>query len=176
MSKELEIARISDLPDVTITDGAPKLPLKKVHISKQTLEKYHDALNPRLSFGYRLRRFLSAQSEYGRIAKTVKDLILIFVPYGRQIDTLTDFVTERLIPKTDIHMTSKAETFLQKVVRFLKQKSTRRGVITIAALAGALFGLNIQADVLINSAVGIATGATAIVAGFYSIKDIFTDE
>ena len=129
MSKELEIARVAELPHVKVSDDSEiDFDLKLAHISKQTLDKYHDALNPRLSFGYRLRRFLSAQNEAGRIAKTVKDFALIFVPYGRQINTLTDFVTEQLTPKKNTNM--------NWIKNRLKEKSTWRGIVTVLTALG----------------------------------------
>lgn len=131
MSKEREIARVSDLPNVDVADDpAIDVDLKLAHISKKTLEKYHDALNPRLSFGYRLRRFLSAQNEAGRIAKIVKDFALIFVPYGRQINTLTDFVTQRLTPKTNTN------TNMNWIKNRLSEKSTWRGIVAVLSAIG----------------------------------------
>lgn len=94
----IDLEYIHDLPNVKASNlGEEDLELvidkKSLKISKEALEAYEDAINPKLPFGRRVKRFLTAQNKSGRIAKTVKDAILIFAPFGKQINTLTDMVS-----------------------------------------------------------------------------------
>lgn len=131
MSKQIEIARIKSLPTVRITKdgGISHKSLRRAEISHKTLERYHDALNPRLSIGYRIRQFLRAENEAGRIAKVIKDAALIFVPYGKKIDTLTGFVTQRLIKH-------ERGSNMNWILSRLKEKSTWRGIVAVLTAVG----------------------------------------
>lgn len=129
------IKPVQHIPKQQISNGAlPEVDLNamRVDLPKQTLQAYHDAMNPKLSFGMRLRRFLRAENEAGRIAKTIKDFALIFIPYGRKIETLSDFVTSRLEPQHKYNRGSD----MNWIINRLKEKSTWRGIIAVATALG----------------------------------------
>ena len=84
----------SDVDPIYFSDlyDAPDVDISKYNIKSSALEAYRDSLDIELSFWFRLRRFLTAQNEAGRIASVIKDFSLIFIPYGTQIKNLTDLI------------------------------------------------------------------------------------
>lgn len=73
---------------------------RKANLPPQAIQNYRKALDPNLPILYRIRKFLLAETQSGRITKVVKDAILFFV---------TEFVTETIEPKSP-------KTMLQKIL------------------------------------------------------------
>lgn len=72
--------------------------LQKIDLPKKTIENYERVFHKHRSFLDRLKSFLKAENQAGRWAKVIKDFALIFVPYGKQISTVTEFINQRLLP------------------------------------------------------------------------------
>lgn len=120
---------IHNIDNIYVSSEGEPVDLQGVTLSEETLLAYEDALDPDLPLGRRIRRFLTAQNGAGRWAKVIKDAFLIFVPYGRQINTITDFISDRLQPQ----QTSHNMTWLKNR---LKEKSTWRGIATVLTVLG----------------------------------------
>lgn len=78
-------------------DNFPDKMEKLVNLEKEVLEYYQTIITPSSSFWDRLRAFFSASNKAGRGAKAIKDFALLFTPYGKQIETVSEFITERFI-------------------------------------------------------------------------------
>lgn len=101
------IKPVEHINDVPTRDDAGKvkqashdwLAGRKVELDDETIKKYRRAYDPDMPVGYRLRQFLSAESEAGRTAKVIKDVFLSFVPWGKQVSNLSELVTDVIEPE-----------------------------------------------------------------------------
>lgn len=122
---------------------------------------------------------IAGRTDVGRIVGEGKDIAKYVLPYGEQIDALTDKVGElarnELQPNNEQMAQLKEGTF-NKIIRFLKQESTRRGVALVVGLAGGWLGFDINPEDLMTSIISGVTGASLIYASWKNIKDIFVDE
>jgi hypothetical protein len=158
---------MNDLEDVEIGK------LEKAEVSEEDIRKYEENFEKSSwkkfkAFG---KRVWNGNNKFGKYVGLGLDISESFAP--KWISSIRDIFQSKPKQKP---MTSKAETFLQTVLRFLKQKSTRRGAATLVAILGAIFGLDIDSEILMKSLIGIVTGASAIVAGVYGVLDVFRDE
>lgn len=126
-------------------NGAEPRPLTKKEISElavdlpeEVIRGYEKALNPKLPFLYRVRKFMAAESAAGRKAKIVKDAVLFFAPFGRQVSTASEFITGFIKPQSQ----SNPVSLMKWILNRLKEKSTWRGLVV--ALTG--LGLSLSAE------------------------------
>lgn len=106
--------------------------LQKIDLPKETIENYEKIFQSHRSFWERVQLFLKAENQAGRWAKVIKDFSLIFVPYGRQISTVTEFINQRLIPDAMAQSEKKTQKLLITNVII--------GVASAAILLGVLPG------------------------------------
>jgi len=104
-----------------------------VSVPTEAVEAYQDAINPELSLLHRIRRFLSAESKAGRKAKIIKDFGLIFVPYGRHINNITQLIGDLMA--SNEKQTSEAP---QSKTPIKSKTLITMGVLFIAGLLQAL--------------------------------------
>lgn len=98
-------------------------------LKKVTVEQYKIASDRKEPFFKRLSHFLLGTSNTGRKAKIIKDFALFFLPYGKQVGNITDFVTDQLEPKqtnNDMWIWNR-----------LKERTTWQGIITVLTGVGA---------------------------------------
>lgn len=117
---------------------------KLIHLEKEILKSYEAVLNPSDSFWDRVRAFMSASSKAGRGAKAIKDFMLLFTPYGKQIGSVTEFVSERFIQSKQKQNEAEDMNWL---FNRLTEQSTWRGIIV--AVTGAGVGIAPQLQELI---------------------------
>lgn len=211
MSKQTDIARAQFLaaenniklfkgkgeffPDRNENDVADWKELE-VNRQEEILKQYQIAADPNNGFWKRAKSFFAATSKAGRYAKAAKDFALMFTPYGNQIDTVTDFVTERFIkPQSkpidfitdeigDLIKSKRTsnimETTKEKILRIIKQPSTKAALTGIITVVGLFFSLDVDpaavAETLTNSAKGIVLGLVGVYASYRTIRNLFTDD
>lgn len=126
-----------------------------------------------------LLKTIAGRTDVGRIVGEGKDVAKYVLPLGHEIDALTDKIGQlarnELQPNNNDMAQLKEGTF-KKVIRFLKQESTRRGVALVVGLLGGWLGFEINPEDLMTSAVSGVTGASLIYASWKNIRDIFVDE
>lgn len=154
--------------------------LQKIDLPKETIENYEKVFQSHRSFGDRVKSFLKAENQAGRWAKVIKDFALIFVPYGKQISTVTEFINQRLLPESNNKdMAQSNETVFQQIKRRIKQPSTQAAIALIITVLGSSWvGLDIEvtAEQLTNSLAGIVTAAGALWAAVMSVVNLFRDD
>jgi len=62
---------------------------KKITISPEAKKAYEDAMNPKLPFGSRIKRFFTAQSSAGRRFYSIADFALTFAPIPGSVSKIT---------------------------------------------------------------------------------------
>lgn len=128
---------IHNIDNIYVSSEGEPVDLQGVTLSEETLLAYEDALDPDLSLGRRIRRFLTAQNGAGRWAKVIKDAFLIFVPYGRQINTITDFITDRLQPQQNKTVMDKPK---------LKSKTIQGILVLLLTVILQAFGVDVTGN------------------------------
>lgn len=137
---------------------ADKLAARKVQLSEETLEGYQRAMNPGYPFWHRVGRFFSATSKAGRIAKTVKDAALIFLPWGKQVSTASEFITTAILD--------------EKTMDKPKHKSKTiwgAGIIALTAILQAL-GIDVAGNPETMQTIYQLTYALAGAFGLYGLR------
>lgn len=166
--KDVEVPELGDIGKYSgIFD------IESVDLAKEVHEEYQKVFDKERSFWDRVGSFLRAENKAGRWAKVVKDFALVFIPYGKTIDNITDLI---ITDKKQKQMAQLKEGTFQKIIRFLKQESTRRGLAFVAGLVGAWLSIDLQPELLIQSAIGVISGLSLIYAAWQNIKGIFIDE
>lgn len=97
-----EINRRTDIPNIFVSQSTQGIEVhhkdfRTVRIGRTSLEKYKEALDSSQPFLRRVAAFFSATNKAGRRAKTIKDFLLIFLPYGKQVGNITELITELII-------------------------------------------------------------------------------
>lgn len=105
---DVDIKEYKDLPEHSMT--VSKDPIgsdtfleysfegKKVSISEKHHMMYQEALNPKKTWGDRIRNFFKAENDLGRGFKVVKDFALLFAPKWVNVgyDTVDEFVIQNI--------------------------------------------------------------------------------
>lgn len=140
-------------PNIEDSDGKPDFtegePYEKDILKKVTIEQYEIAADRKKPFLKRVGNFLLGTSNAGRWAKVIKDFALFFVPYGKQIGDITDFVTDELQPQQTTNNMS-------WIAARLKERTTWQGIVTALTAVGASFSPE-QAEAIITAGVGVVT-------------------
>lgn len=133
--RRVEIEWVSKLPDVYVDDVVRSQqidPMPKVFLKRKTLEQYQDVLDKDKSFWFRVKQFLRAENDAGRIAKIVKDFGLFFLPYGKQVGDVTELVSDVFIEEAKQEQIKyKEEENMSWFIDRMQERSTWRG-ITVA--------------------------------------------
>ena len=85
----------------------------------------------------KVRRFLAGQTPISKVIGRLKDLLKHFFPWGPTADRLTDQIGDHL--KNPHYKSTKPmneETFKQKLLRYLKQPSTKKAILGAMTVAG----------------------------------------
>lgn len=160
MSKtwSVDIERIKELPVQTqinsLGDLEIKNDFKRVNLPREALEIYNEILDKDTSFWERLGLFLTAQNKAGRIAKTIKDFGTIFLPYGKQVDNLTDLITkivEDEMPEQEKKSAAKSSQMIAFFVLF---------VLSLLSYLGVDLGFEVSPDA---EMVGILTSIAGMI-------------
>lgn len=153
MPWDVDIERIKEIPNVNVSETPDEVEIdlddKKIKLSKETLKAYEQALDPKLPFSYRFKRFLTAQNQAGRIGKTIKDFALIFLPFGNKVSDLSHLITNQI--KSTMPESAKPKSKSKTIIVF--------GLLFFVGLAQQLgldLGLELSPDaqwVLIGSGI-----------------------
>lgn len=100
---------------------------KKIILDSRTKADYEKAINPNVPFGVRVRRFLYANKN-NKFGSLFKDLVLIFLPFGRKVDSVTDLIVNQI-----------KRTMPQETKKYSRSKSiVTFGLLFIVGLLGTL--------------------------------------
>lgn len=133
--------------------------------SLETVSDFNTAVDRKKPFWHRVRRFLAAENKAGRKAKAVKDFVLIFVPYGRQIGTVTELASEVFKQNQPKEDDMKAVEWIKER---LGEKTTYAGLVVLTAVAG-IFGYVIPVEVLMEHLEQIVSGIALVLSGLGGI-------
>lgn len=111
--------------------------------------QYKIAADKSEPFLKRVTHFLLGTSNAGRWGKVIKDFALFFVPYGKQIGSITDFVTDQFEPKEETND-------MNWIANRLKERTTWQGVVTVLTAVGASISPD-QAKAIISTGVAVVT-------------------
>lgn len=90
------------------TEGESYFDVDGDEVSKRSKEQIEDYKKVFEKDGWdKFKAFLKAENKWGRRAKIIKDIGLLFVPYGRNISNVTEMTTEI--------MTDEKKTFPDKI-------------------------------------------------------------
>lgn len=159
-------------------DGVPDFAENKLDsVPEEAFEYYKKIYQEDSTFWQRLGHFIRAENKAGRKAKIIKDGILVFAPWGKQVSDATELVTELISDNSNKKPDTMKEPKFKKIKRYLKQKSTQSAIALIATVVSAVFaGVEINPDVLTESLLGIITGLAATWASIMAIVEMFRDE
>lgn len=116
--KDVEMPSLGDLSDSEINPED----LRKVELDKETIQAYEEIFEKDTTFWQRLGRFIKAENKAGQKAKIIKDGILAFAPWGKQVSTGTELLTEIIKDdQKDMNIIKKALS-IQGAKDFLKWK------------------------------------------------------
>lgn len=122
-----------------------------VELSDKTLEQFEAANNPKVPFRHRLRKFLRAENGLGKAARVVKHGIILLSPFGKTVESVTDFAEHILIPEQTGKPMIKKAFSLQGLKDFLKFRDENGNfsweqlgisLLQIAVTAGVVWGLD----------------------------------
>lgn len=151
--------------------------LQKAEVSEQDKQQYDNRFKQNKGFFKRAvnkgRKLLAGENLAGKIGAKAKDMATRFGLLPKWINEATDEIGDSLKQKPN----TMYETKLEKVKRFLKQKSTQSAIALIATVVSAIFaGVEINPEVLTQSLLGIATALGALWVSVNTIIDMFRDE
>lgn len=125
-----------------------------------------------------LLEIIAGENRAGKIIGRGKDVLSYFVPLGREIDALTDQIGDMLKSNNKINLVM--ESTKEKIIRIIKQPSTKAAITGILTAIGLIFGLNVDAagvaSTLTESAVGVVTGLFGLYFVYRTIRNLFTDD
>lgn len=83
--------------DIDVSDFEDEQPLNGIddfEFSEEAQKAYEKIFKKDTTFWQRFGNFLTAENEAGRKAKIIKDAILVFAPWGKQVSNVTELATE----------------------------------------------------------------------------------
>lgn len=145
-------------------------------IDRKTFEAYSIAANKREPFLKRVKNFLLAESRSGRRAKIVKDFVLLFVPWGKQVSSASELLTEVFAKEPQ---QPKPNTKVMKITQWLKDRlaepSTKSALVVLAA-GGTFFGLSIDAVQLAGALDSLVTALSGVITAGTLLYEMFRKE
>lgn len=125
------------------------------------------AVDKRKRLPARIGAFIRAENKAGRKAGAVLDAITLFLPFGKKVDTARDAVRVLFERKNNPPM--------KKVRKWLKQPSSKAGLVVITAILAA-FGVNISPEMLGDNLNQIVEGVSIALAGSAGLYEAFRNE
>lgn len=120
---------------------------------------------------------LRGENLAGRIGAKIKDGLTYYGVLPQFLNSLTDTAAQLLKSK---RTNNTMETTKQKIIRIIKQPSTKAAITGIITAVGLVFGLNVDAaglaSQLTQSAAGIFTGFFGIYFVYRTVRNLFTDD
>lgn len=123
--------------------------IHEANLSPETIRLYKQSMNPDLSFRTKALLFLAAENEAGQWASVITDFVTFFIPFGKRVNNIRDFIKTRI--KQQYTMSEKVKVDNSEKVKVdssessgvghwivdrLQEPSTWRGVITAATALG----------------------------------------
>ena len=150
-----------DIDGVRFIEGVPEREFEAIS------GEFSMALDKSRTPADRIKAFFRGENQAGRIAGSVLDIGTIFLPFGRKVQTGRE--------AAKVILNRKKEPKMDKAKRWIKQPSTKAGITVLVALL-ALIGIDLDPDLIEESAKQIVTGAALVVAGVVSLYEMVRDE
>lgn len=126
------------------------------------------------SWWQRIKRTIQGKNEVGEYVGLGFDIGESLLP--RWVSRIRDIIQSKIQRKQHTTMSYPKEKLFDKIKRFIKQKSTQTAIVSLFAILGLVFGIDVDPQVFTETLLGIVTGASAIVASAYNIYQMFQDE
>lgn len=150
-------------------------------VYEEISEAFIQAADTTKPFSIRLKKFLLAENKSGRRAKLVKDFALFFIPWGKQVQTASNFLLEEVYPehKQKQEQVQKDMERIPKAIKWmrnrLKEKSTRTALLVIASMA-TFFGVEMSAMEITAGIEGVLQAVSMLIASLGVLYELVRKE
>jgi len=163
--------------NVSILEKIPDVDLNATDL-RQLKPLTHEMIrsDKKSNFWKAVKATLAGETTVGIIGREVKNVVKRVIPFGEVIDATADRVGNLFKSKRTKNTIMEKENILTKILRYLRQPSTRTGLAVVVTLITGWFGFDLNPDIFLNSVIGIVTGLSGIYAGIRAVQEMFKDE